>query len=83
MHDRNLPGLRNSRESDDISDRLDIIISLLIPPNRHSENGEDTLQNIILKLCDYDHTTEEIIKATNKSASHVNKELSLLRSKDL
>jgi hypothetical protein len=82
MTERNLPDLTSATGSDGIVARLDTIISLLIPPHR-APNGDKTLRHLILELCDYEHTTEDIIKATKKSANHVQKELSLLRSKGL
>ena len=67
----------------DIKDRLDVVISMML--RSMSTYGDTTkgLQTEILKLCDYEHTTADIQRLVKKSASHVNKELSLLRSKGL
>jgi len=66
-----------------VCDRLDVVISLLIPPAIRHTDPFKGLQLDILKLCDYDHTTEEIRNVVNKTIAHVAKELSLLRSKGM
>jgi hypothetical protein len=68
---------------DDVCDRLDVVISLLIPPATRIADVPKGLALDILKLCDYDHTTEDIRKSVGKTAEHVAKELSLLRSKGM
>jgi hypothetical protein len=66
-----------------LCDRLDLVISLLMPAAVRNSDQPKGLALDILKLCDYDHTTEDIRKAVNKTATHVLKELSLLRSKGM
>jgi hypothetical protein len=67
----------------DLADRLDTLIQLLIPPMTSYADEVSGLHRNILELCDYEHTTDDIQKAIGKSANHVNKELSLLRSRGL
>ena len=66
-----------------LCDRLDVVISLLMPAAVRNTDPPRGLQLEILKLCDYDHTTDDIREAVNKSSKHVGKELSLLRSKGM
>jgi hypothetical protein len=66
-----------------VCDRLDVIISLLMPPVTRRTETPKGLQLDILRLCDFDHTTEDIRRTVNKSLKHVTKELSLLRSKGI
>jgi len=66
-----------------VCDRLDVVISLLMPSAVHNADAPKGLQLDIFKMCDYEHTTEDIRKAVNKSPKHVVKELSLLRSKGM
>lgn len=70
-------------KSDDIAERLDTIIRLLIPSMATYPEETNDLHREILKLCDSEHTTEDIRKSIGKSANHVNKELSILRSRGL
>ena len=65
-----------------VCDRLDVLIALLLAPASPVEPPTG-LQLDIFRMCDYEHTTEEIRSAVKKSATHVSKELSLLRSKGL
>jgi hypothetical protein len=67
----------------DVCNRLDVLISLLIPPIVRDNDPPKGLQLEILKLCDYEHTTEDIQKTLNKTNKHINKDLSLLRSKGM
>jgi transcription initiation factor IIE alpha subunit len=71
------------RVGDPVASRLDILISMLMPSAQKSADKASGLQYEILALCDYEHTTEDICKATKKTSKHVGKELSLLRSKGL
>jgi hypothetical protein len=66
---------------DPILARLDTLIHLLIPNARLFANEVSSLQREILALCDYEHTTQQICASTKKTATHVNKELSLLRAR--
>lgn len=68
---------------DPVVERLDILIALLMPAASKYGGQLGALQSEILALCDYNHTTEEICKAVKKTNNHVNKELSLLRSKGM
>jgi DNA-binding MarR family transcriptional regulator len=70
-------------EPDPVVSRLDVLISLLMAPaNKHADQVSP-LQFQILALCDYEHTTDEIVKATKKTSNHITKELSVLRSKGM
>lgn len=65
----------------DVCDRLDVLIALFLPPSIKNTDILKGLALEIFKLCDYEHTTDEIRIAVGKSSNHVLKELSLLRSK--
>lgn len=71
------------REStlDDLRSRLDTLIVLLMKPADQYSDSVAGLQIDILRLCDYEHTTEDICRKVGKTAGHVQKELSLLRAK--
>ncbi len=66
--------------NDAIIERLDLMISLLV--RRADEAGDDRrgLPCEILKLCDYDHTTDEIAQKLGKKKGHIHKELCVLRT---
>jgi hypothetical protein len=74
---------QDSSGLDRVCERLDALISLLMPSAVGPIDPPKGLQLDIFKLCDYEHTTEEIRQAVGKKQTHVNKELSLLRSKGL
>lgn len=75
--------LQREASLDDLRSRLDTLILLLTKPVDQYGDSVVGLQLDILRLCDYEHTTADIQRLVKKSASHVNKELSLLRSKGL
>ena len=68
---------------EDIVDRLDTLITVMMPSSTDGGNSATGLAEKILRLCDYDHETDEIRKSVGKSSNHVNKELTLLRKKGL
>lgn len=70
-------------ETGSLVQRLDTLISLMVPPLSHFEDVAGGLQHQVLALCDHEHTAADIQKATGKSGGHVSKELSVLRSKGL
>jgi DNA-binding transcriptional ArsR family regulator len=76
---------RTTQEQDDdpVLSRLDVLISLLLPRMAKYAGEKSELQRKILSLCDYEHSSDEISKATKKTPNHVIKELSLLRSRGL
>lgn len=76
---------RSTQEQDEdpVLSRLDVLISLLLPRMTKYAGEKSDLQRKILALCDYEHTSDEISKATKKTPNHVIKELSLLRSRGL
>jgi DNA-directed RNA polymerase specialized sigma24 family protein len=75
------PNGENSATLGDVVERLDALIYLLLPHADSALAQVSDLQQEVLSLCDYEHTTEDISSITKKSANHINKELSLLRSK--
>ena len=68
---------------DDVVHRLDTLIAVIMPSAGESGDVVSRLAADILRLCDYEHETNDIRKAVGKSLSHVNKELSLLRKRGL
>lgn len=77
LADENAPSL------DDVVDRLDTLIAVLMPPAGDSRGAATGLAADILTLCDHEHENEDITQAVGKSSNHVKKELSLLRTKGL
>jgi hypothetical protein len=67
----------------DLCDRLDAIIYLLLSPAIKNPDPPKGLGLQILSLCDYEHTTDDICRAVSKTPKHVAKELSLLRTKGM
>lgn len=64
----------------EIIERLDVLIALSMP-NANDESGTVSgLAHQVLELCNYENTTDDIVKITKKTKNHVNKELSKLRS---
>lgn len=68
---------------DDVVSRLDVLITMLMPPPAQFVGRATGLQVKILERCDYEHTSAEIGKALGKTKGHIHKELSVLRSKGL
>ena len=63
----------------DIIDRMDAILSLLLPPFDETKCNLRGLPLQVLKLCDYEHTVTDMVKVTKKSRAQVDNALSKLR----
>jgi hypothetical protein len=61
----------------EILEVLEAIVQLLLPPA--VEGGRETDESRILRLCDFDHTREQIAKAINKPLNRVDVVLNSLR----
>lgn len=72
-----------SLDNEKVLQRLDVIISLLIPPFEESKYSVKGLGIEILKLCDFRHSTADIIKAVKKPRQAVDNALSKLRSQGI
>jgi DNA-binding transcriptional ArsR family regulator len=66
-----------------IIERMDTIVSLLIPAFDATNYSVKGLKLDILRLCDYEHTVQDIVKKLKKSKSQIENELSNLRALDL
>lgn len=65
-----------------IIERLDILISLNIPPFKEEEYPKGFAIDL-LKLCDGENTTHDIVKKTGKSRNQVDVTLNKLRNLNL
>jgi DNA-binding transcriptional ArsR family regulator len=67
----------------DIVDRLDILISLMIPKFDASNYDVKGLGLEIMKLCDASYTVQDMCKELDKPRQIIDNALSKLRSKEL
>lgn len=65
-------------KEDEILERLDLIVQLLIPP---FHTGQGQSQDKVLELCDLQNTREDMMKATAMNAGQLDMALSRLREK--
>ena len=65
--------------TNEIAERLDILISLLIPPFNENKYGFNGLALDVLRYCDAQHTVDEIVKALKQKKNAVEKALTKLR----
>jgi hypothetical protein len=63
-------------ESIEILEKLDVIISLLIPPYKQEKY---TIGHDVLPYCDGQHTADDIARKTKKSRASVHKAIQRLR----
>ena len=63
----------------DILDRMDAILSLLMPPFDESKYALKGLPLQVLRLCDFEHTVSDMVKNTKKSRPQIDNALSKLR----
>ena len=64
-------------------EKLDTIISLMIPRFDVSHYDLKGLPLEVLKLCDYDNTVQDMIKKLKKGRGQIDNSLSKLRAKGL
>lgn len=67
----------------EIVERLDVLISLTIPRFIESNYQEKGVQVDILKLCDFENTSDDMARKLKKSRNRIDVNLSKLRSKGL
>lgn len=60
-----------------ILERLEVLVQLSIPPMESAEKETDEIK--VLRLCDYNHTREDIAKEIGKSLNRVDVVLNGLR----
>jgi len=63
----------------DIIDRMDAILTLLIPPFDKNKYDLKGISLEVLRLCDYEHTVNDMVKKTKKSRPQIDNALSKLR----
>jgi len=67
----------------EIVERLEVLITLMIPPFNEGKYQEKGLQLDILRVCDFENTVEDMERKLKKSRNIINVNLSRLRSKGL
>jgi predicted DNA-binding protein (UPF0251 family) len=70
-------------KENEILNRLDTLISLLIPGIDEKNYEIKGLGLEILRLCDYEHTVSDMTKKLKKSRNQIDSNLSKLRSKGM
>ena len=66
-----------------IVERLDVLISLMIPSFDSSKYEERGVQLDVLELCNFENTVEDMVKKLKKTRNRIDVNLSKLRSKGL
>ena len=64
-------------------ERMDILISLNVPPHREGASPVKGVAEEILKLCNAENTANDMVKKTGKKRNQVDVTLSKLRSQGL
>lgn len=68
----------------EISEKLDIIISLMIPPfSKESYELKGETQLAVLKLCDLNHTQDDMTKKLQKTKKSISRAIEKLTENDL
>lgn len=63
----------------DILERMDAIVCLLLPPFDEGKYGLKGIPLHVLKLCDYEHSVNDMIKIIKKPRAQIDNALSKLR----
>jgi hypothetical protein len=66
-----------------IVERLDVLISLLIPRFDSSKYQERGVQLDVPRLCDYENTADDMVRQLKKTRNRIDVNLSKLRAKGL
>lgn len=64
----------------DVLEKLDVIISLMIPTFIESNYDMKGLSLQVLKLCNYENTVQDMVKKLKKSRPQIDNSLSKLRT---
>lgn len=63
--------------------RLDVLISLNLPPFKKENYAFSGVKLAVIELCDYEHTAKDMVKELKKSRNQIDVTLSWLRSRGL
>jgi Fic family protein len=64
-------------------ERIDILVSLNIPPYSEGKYPVKGIANDLLKLCDAENTAQDMVKKTGKTRNQIDVNLTKLRNKGL